>query len=240
MSGSPELKLDWCSYEAAKYAVKHWHYSRSLPSSKTARIGVWEDSTFIGAVVFAWGANKRLAGEYGLKMTECVELCRVALTSHKTPVSRIVAITLKMLKKTMPGIRLVVSYADPEKGHVGAIYQAMNWTYVGPRATASAIMLRGKLTHRRTINSKYGTSNVAWLRQNVDRRAYRVNTKPKHKYLHALDDEMKILVGKLSKPYPRRAVSETIDTSGVHPEEGGEAPTTALQSGRLTGPTRPF
>ena len=36
------LKLDWCSHDAALYAVKHWHYSKSLPCSKTARIGVWE------------------------------------------------------------------------------------------------------------------------------------------------------------------------------------------------------
>ncbi len=58
-------------YDAAKYAVRHWHYSRSLPCSKTARFGVWEDDKFIGAVVFAWGANRRLAGEYNLKMTQC-------------------------------------------------------------------------------------------------------------------------------------------------------------------------
>src|SRR5206468_8960196 len=97
-SHKPTLRIDWCSYDAAKYAVRHWHYSRSLPCSKTAKIGVWEDSAFIGAVVFAWGANKRLAGEYGLKMTECAELCRVALTTHRTPVSKIVSIAVKTLK----------------------------------------------------------------------------------------------------------------------------------------------
>ena len=42
-------------------------------------LGVWENGKFIGAVVFAWGANRHLAGEYKLKMTECAELCRVAL-----------------------------------------------------------------------------------------------------------------------------------------------------------------
>ena len=26
------LKLDWCDYKAAKYAVEHWHYSKSLPT----------------------------------------------------------------------------------------------------------------------------------------------------------------------------------------------------------------
>src|SRR6266545_4204937 len=41
--------------DAAKYAVRHWHYGRSLPCSKTARLGVWENDKFIGVVVFAWG-----------------------------------------------------------------------------------------------------------------------------------------------------------------------------------------
>ena len=26
----PTLKLDWCSHEAAKYAVEHWHYSKRI------------------------------------------------------------------------------------------------------------------------------------------------------------------------------------------------------------------
>ena len=51
------LHLDWCSYEAAKYAVEHWHYSHSLPIGKLVKIGVWEDDQFIGAVVFGYGAN---------------------------------------------------------------------------------------------------------------------------------------------------------------------------------------
>jgi hypothetical protein len=223
------LRLDWCSYEAAKYAVKHWHYSRSLPCSKTARIGVWEDGNFIGVLVFAWGANLRLAGEFGLKMTECAELCRVALNKHQTPVSRIVTIALKMLKRTMPGIRLLVSYADPEHGHVGKIYQAMGWCYLGESMGPGGIMLKGKPTHRRTINSKYRTSSIAWLRKHVDPRASIIRTAPKHKYLLPLDDEMKIFVEKFKKPYPKRASSETSDTPGHQPGEGGAAPTDALQ-----------
>ena len=189
-SHKPILKLDWCSYDAAKYAVRHWHYSRSLPCSKTARLGVWEDDKFIGAVVFAWGANRHLAGEYKLKMTECAELCRVALAKHSTPVSRILSIAVKMLKREMPGIRLIVSYADLNHGHFGKIYQASNWVFVGETGNEAGIVLNGKLTHRRTINSKYGTSTIEWLHEHVDSCARRVEGKPKFKYLLPLDDEI--------------------------------------------------
>jgi hypothetical protein len=45
------LKLDWCSHEAAKYACEHWHYSKCVPKQKTVKIGVWENSVFIGCVI---------------------------------------------------------------------------------------------------------------------------------------------------------------------------------------------
>ena len=80
------LKLDWCSREAAKYAVEHWHYSKSLPSCDLITVGVWEDEVFIGAVIYSRGANPNLNKPYGLKKTEVCELARVALNIHKTPV----------------------------------------------------------------------------------------------------------------------------------------------------------
>ena len=41
------------------------------------------------------------------------------------------AIALRLLARHSPGLRLVVSYADPAQGHVGTIYQAAGWTYLG-------------------------------------------------------------------------------------------------------------
>src|SRR5215471_5276046 len=229
----PKLRSDWCSYEAAKHAVQHWHYSRSLPCSKTARLGVWENDQFIGAIVFAWGANRHLSGEYRLKMTECAELCRVALSKHATPVSKILSIAVKILKRAMPGIRLLVSYADLNQGHEGKIYQASNWVFVGETGTEAGIILNGKLTHRRTINSKYSTSTIEWLHEHVDSCARRIDGKPKFKYLFPLDEEIAKRVEPLSKAYPEKcATSETSDTPGVHPGKGRAARTVALQ--RLT------
>ena len=118
-----------------------------------------------------------LPGEYRLKMTECAELCRVALDKHRTPVTRILAIAIRMLKREMPGLRLLVSYADLNQGHLGKIYQASNWIYVGTTGHEAGIMLNGKLTHRRTINSKYGTSDIDWLRQRIDSSANRLRGK---------------------------------------------------------------
>jgi hypothetical protein len=107
-----------------------------------------------------------------------------------------------MLKREMPGIRLLVSYADLNQGHLGKIYQASNWLFVGETGHEAGIMLNGKLTHRRTINSKYGTSDIDWLRQRIDSSAYRYEGKPKFKYLLPLDEKIAERLRLLSKPYP--------------------------------------
>lgn len=138
------LKVDWCSFEAAKYACKNWHYSRSIPVGKLVKIGAWEDGKYIGCVLFGRGANKGLAGQFSLKQTECVELVRIAMTEHKTEVSRIVSIALKMLKKSQK-IKLVVSFADKEQGHHGGIYQAGNWIYTGQTNAADEYIQRQKV-----------------------------------------------------------------------------------------------
>lgn len=108
-----DLRLDWCSYRAAKWAVEHWHYSKRMPAGKAAIVGVWEFGKFIGCVIFSRGANNHIGNPYGLNQTEVCELTRVALTEHVAPVSRIVGISVRMLKKQSPGLRLIVSYADP-------------------------------------------------------------------------------------------------------------------------------
>src|SRR3990167_7910333 len=150
-----DLRLDWCSYQAAKYAVEHWHYSKTMPKSKINKVGVWENGVFIGAVLFGAGATSDLVKRYGLKMTEGCELVRVALKDHISTVSRIVSISIKMLLKANPGLRLLVSYADPEHGHVGGIYQAGGWVFSGMSQASDEYIFMGKRWQGRSFRNNH-------------------------------------------------------------------------------------
>lgn len=153
------LKIDYCSFDSAKYAVLNWHYSQRMPAGKLVKYGVWEDEKFIGAVIYGRGANNNASKYFKLKQTECCELVRVALREHKAPVTKIVAITLRMLKKDNPGLQLVFSYADEtNQHHKGIIYRAGNWTYHGTRTTNkdAYYIINGKKVHGRSVRSKWG------------------------------------------------------------------------------------
>lgn len=200
------LRLDWCSHDAARYACKTWHYSRSVPAGKLVKIGAWEDGKYIGVVLFARGASDAIGKPYGLQQTEVCELVRVALTEHNAPVSRILAIALRMLRQNQPGLRLVVSYADPAENHHGGIYQATNWLYVGDTKPDFAIIDKhGKRWHSRMVSaSGYKTSFGVRRRAIKPTDGKRVTLPGKHKYLYPLDNEMRERIKPLVKPYPKR------------------------------------
>lgn len=205
-SEKPKLKLDWCSHKAAEYACKNWHYSGCIPKSKLVKIGVWENGEFIGVIIYSYGANNMMGKAFGLKQIEICELTRVALREHQTPVSRLLSISQKMLKKLCPGLRLIVSYADIDQEHTGSIYKANGWVYIGKTDVGGkgSFIINGKKVHSKTIWTNYGkgTQNLTWLRENLDPNAEFHVTKGKHKYCMPLDDDMKVFVEKLRKPYP--------------------------------------
>lgn len=217
-----KLKLDWCSHEAAKYAVEHWHYSRRIPKSKLAKIGVWEDNKFVGCVIFGVGATSDLVKRYNLKPFEGCELVRVALTRHIAPVSKILSVCFSIIKKAFPRLRLIVSFADPEQGHIGAIYQAGNWLYSGKTQASDEYLFKGKRWQGRLFrNSFKGMEH--------DPRVQIVKGSSKHRYLMPLDSETRSIIQPLSKPYPKRASSVVATQPPNQVEKDGAEPIDALQ-----------
>jgi hypothetical protein len=210
----PALKLDWCGLDAAKYALKTWYYRDALPVGKTARIGIWEDDKFLGVLIFGTGANNKLAASLNLETTQCVELVRVAMGAHKSPVSRIMAIALRMIAKEYPGLRAIVSYCDPGVGHYGGIYQATNWIYTG---------LTGKIDYYRDAKGELHHWRSARLLQKKGVPLERVYQPGKHKYVYPLDPSLRSTIKSL--PYPKPATE-----TGDHPDQGQSEGALPIQS----------
>ena len=196
------IKIDWCSHAAATYAVKNYHYSQRMPSGKLVKFGAWEDGKFIGAVIYGSGATPRIGRPFNINQGQICELVRVALTDHRTPTSKIVAITLKILRKTFDKLKMVVSFADSSQGHIGILYQAGGWLFVGS-AEYHAFVVNGVTYHPRTLGARYGVGgqSVQWLQEHVDPSAKRIQSGIKHKYIKVFDrsilDRIKI------QPYPK-------------------------------------
>ena len=189
-----DLKIDWATHEAAKYACENWHYSGCLPVGKLVKVGVWECGKFVGVVIFGRGANFNMVKGFGIGQDQGVELVRIALDKHKAQVSRISKLANMFLKRANKNLRLLVSYADPDAGHHGGIYQAGNWVYTGPSAQAIKVFYKGKWSHKKTVDDA-----------GVDYKAFPYKkVVGKHRYLMPLDKEMAKKIEHLKQPYPKR------------------------------------
>jgi len=200
------LRLDWCDHKTAKWSVEHWHYSGCMPSGKTVKIGVWENGLFIGCIIYALGANASLSKYNGLKTAE---LARVALKQHETPVTKIISISIKMLRKLCPNLEQLISYADTDR-HEGIIYKAGNWKFEA-KVVAKWKKVNGVVMHPRSIYAKYGTHDINWLRKNIDPNACAVETKGKNRFIYDLRQKHKSNV------------------AGFHSAKGGAVPTLTHQ-----------
>lgn len=195
-----DLLIGWASYDYAKFACENYHYSKCIPAGKLSKIGVWEDGKPIGVIIFGRGANKSLGSPYGYKQWECCELVRIALTSHKNTVSRIMMIAIKFFYKHNRGIKLIVSFADSGVGHIGAIYQATNWIYSGKSIATDEYIFNGRRYHGRSFRAKYGSHN-----NYIDKGLLIVKGSCKLRYLMPMNEDERKNVIKFSLPYPKHA-----------------------------------
>lgn len=224
------LRLDWCSYRAARYACSRWHYSGSIPTPPLVRIGVWEHERFIGCVLFSRGAAPQLGVPYGAARTEVCELTRIALDAHETPVTRIVKIAIIMLRRHSPGLRLIVSFADPNQGHVGAIYQAGGWLYVGSTSPVPRYRDKtGRLWHSRQISTSGLKRQYGTVRRVVPiGECERIDELGRYRYLYPLDRAMRERVEPLRKAHPRVGSIGGDAPVTSQTGEGGSTPTPTL------------
>ena len=228
------LDVNFASKQAALHACRRWHYSGSLPNGRQTIVGAWEDGSFRGVVVFGRGANKDLGTPYGLDQTGCCELIRIAFREHRAPISQVVSQAFKLLRSSSPGLRLVISFADPEQEHIGGIYQAGNWVYLGrTNASYRYITPDGTAVHRRNLSksgwmNSFGTQSRCWRFDQCQK----VKIQGKHRYAMPLDRAMRRQLLKLAQPYPKCTGSVEGDALAVQAGEGGSTPTPVLHPSR--------
>lgn len=191
------MRLTKANAKAIKYACTNFHYSKSVPTVQYA-YNVYNDSDeWCGVILYGGGANNNLAKSFNLHNGEVLELERVALNGKQEQTSKAVALSLKLLHKENPIVKIVVSYADHRQKHVGTIYKATNWLFLGICKTSDTqYYYKGKWTHERTINSK---SNRDYLKQTLPKR---LNSN-KFKYVYCFDKEQKKIYDEIKKEYPQ-------------------------------------
>lgn len=187
--------LEKASPSAIKYAVMNWHYSKSVPVVNLGYSVFTDDREFCGVICFGRGATNKIGSPYGLQSGQCIELIRVALNGRQQTTSKALSIAMRLVRRDVPLAKMLVSFADTEQDHLGIIYQATNWHYVGMSKAADEYIVNGRRMHGRSLRAKYGSH------LNIDHEI--VKGSVKHRYIYPLDKSLLSLCKKIAMPYPK-------------------------------------
>lgn len=187
-----------------KLMIESEHYLHSMPGGVLRCFGVYLDGELVGAVTFTSGARQGHRLLSAARPQDVTTLSRLYLSDElpKNSESRVLSVVLKVLRRETP-VKLILSYADPAVGHMGTIYQASGWTYLGQTEPNTYVDLGdGKLLHPRSVYNRFGSNAIGHLRA-TGIRATRRRVGGKHRYAYVLDPAWRWRLRGVVRPYPR-------------------------------------
>lgn len=112
---------------------KRWHYSKT-GGNMTWNYGLWDGVVLVGCVSYNLPTMPAAESFFGKERWSWVThmgrlVC--AEDAPKNSESKLIAGSMKLLKKDYPVMRAVVTYAAASEGHIGYVYQATNALYLG-------------------------------------------------------------------------------------------------------------
>jgi len=206
------MRLEKASLKAVKYACMNFHYAKAVPINPMG-FSVFEDGKWVGVITYSLGANMNIAREFRMASGQVIELTRVALNGKQSSTSKALSLSLKLIKKKLPLCKIILSYADKGQGHIGTIYQASNWIYLGDsKSSGIEVFANGRWMHKRQFDGMSKKPKDAQKR-----------TKPgKYKYIYPLDKALIPMCKALAKPYPKKEQHAALAHKGEQPDTNRE------------------
>lgn len=156
MGRAKELRVSPISSQDARRVIKALHYSGRIVFNSQLHYGVFLKGKCGGALQFGPSLYKRqmLSLVEGTQWNEFLELNRMALADWlpRNGESRVIAITMGLLRKNYPHLKWIVSFADASQCGDGAIYRASGFvlTRICPNSQIWRKGETGKIAHRTT------------------------------------------------------------------------------------------
>lgn len=190
---------------AAVDIIRTHHYSRRVVQNSYVHLGLHIEGQLVGVLQLGYALNPHRASVVvaNTGTTEYLELNRMWVddAAPRNTESRAIAYAVRYIKRALPQVRWIQSFADERCGRWGVVYQAANFLYLGSHFT-EFYELDGETYHKLllTAHGKNGTRGPH-LRANLHRATLRrlrqfryiFFTKPKYRK----DLRLRVL------PYPK-------------------------------------
>jgi hypothetical protein len=187
------------------------HYSHTWPVAVLC-LGFYIDDKLNGIIVYGSSATSHMANS--LPSPNYWELQRLYSFdwAGKNIESFMIGKSIRYIKENHKEIDCLISFADPEQGHAGTIYQATNWIYCGLSDIPGGYQykFKDKWEHMRSTGARLGTRDHSIILEMYPNIEYRKGIR-KHRYIYLLPNDKKHkkeLMQKLNDkyetlPYPK-------------------------------------
>lgn len=171
--------------------IKENHYSKKIAVNTTYWFTLKDlDDKVIGAMQVGLPNTKNAENKYapGGKLLELKRLACIENTPKNTESFFIGAVMRWLIKNTK--VTHILSYADSNQGHVGTIYKASNFTYLGqtPQASNCVVLHNGVQIPTRTAYNKKLPIYKEIQEGRKSGTTKNIYLKPKHIYLYNLEN----------------------------------------------------
>ena len=209
--------------------IKKYHYTHKAPGTLQDALGVYyrgddtskffdDDEKLIGCIMYGYPVGRHVINsiveDENIKSTNICELLRLFIHDGygKNIESYVIGQSFKWLKENRPKVKILVSYADPEAGHIGYVYQSTNWMFQCPEPGGAIWTSLTKdpyeWMHPRSVHIKFGFAGKDGLKSVLDKPFYIKKSSPKYRYLYLLGNkrENRLLKSKFkypNLPYPK-------------------------------------
>ena len=191
------VRVEEIDRKISKEMIEKNHYSHKFPQAVKKTYGCYYRNELMGTIVFSVPANRfsLTSAIENFDQKSGLELSRM-WTDDRCPFnfeSCCIGIGIKLIQNDLPEVRALVSYADTQFGHVGTIYKATNWVYLGKTKPERRYLKKdGKLLTRRSLGRKKGETERESREKLLSEGGVEFLSKPKHKYVFLLDKTLEL------------------------------------------------
>jgi len=181
------LRVEQIQSKVGRDYIRENHYSKSCHNGPSPCYGLFRGDSLVGCLCFATPCSEAVRSsifgeEYKSHVTELHRLF-VEDSEVTNTESWFISRCLKQLKRDIPHIWAVVTFADSTEGHTGIIYKATNAIYCGMTSKATFYLDQdGRLRHPRQSGVNISTDEA------ITRGWCPVKRLSKHRFLYLLPD----------------------------------------------------
>lgn len=207
-----ELELRIVPPAIAANVIVRNHYLHSMAAGLRLCFGIFAGDRILGAIVLNAGPVGAPRLVAGATSQDCLTLARLWLDDAlpRNSESRVLGLLVRVLRR-FTAVKFLLSYADPAVvragvPHLGFVYQAANWTYVGLAENQPLMDLGdGIPRHLRSLGSTFGTHSAAYFRRHGLPVRF-IPLQAKHRYVIFIDRSWRDRLRVPVLPYPKKGV----------------------------------